>query len=811
MMLLFLTTSAIYAQVTFSGPTFVRSYAPTYGDWMDDATDPSGKLWVIPDFETNTVYEYLSMADLLASNIHMTYTLPFSFAGTGHIVWGGNLYYNKLGSNEMIKYNLATQTVLLDVPLTGAGSMNTYHYEWGGYSDIDFAVDENGLWVMYSTAANSGKLVVSSLNPATLAVTNTWNTNSEAKTSMGNAFIINGVVYCVDSYSQINQTVNYTYNTFTSTGSAAAITWTDGDSYMTSLQYNPTTHVIYEWDNDNLYTHSAAVTTINNTVSVGPYCAGSNASVAYTITGTFNAGNIFTAQLSDATGSFASPVNIGTLTSTSGGTINATIPANTTTSSLYRIRVVATNPITTGSDNGSNITINALPTVGFSVSPSSTVCAGTPVTLSGTGAVSYSWTGGVTNAVPFTPVSTLTYTVTGTSAAGCTNTQSETVIVNPLPTVTATSTASVVCTGNSVTLTGGGATSYSWTGGVTNAVPFIPVNTLTYTVTGMDANSCTNTATTTVTVNPLPTVTATSTASVVCTGNSVTLTGGGATSYMWTGGVTNAVPFTPVNTLTYTVTGTDANSCTNTATTTVTVNPLPTVTATSTAAAVCANNSVTLTGGGAVSYTWTGGVTNAISFVPVNTLTYTVTGLDANGCTNTATTTVTVNPLPTLTLTAVSTAPCVTITTDALTGTPVGGTWSGPGVTGTNFDPATAGTGAHVLTYSYTDANGCSNSSTLTINVNVCTGIEVQTFENGISVFPNPNAGEFTLAINANVGDMTIEIMDMQGRVVYSDLESNVSAGFTKQINLDNVATGLYLMRINSGNKQSVEKISIQR
>ncbi len=91
----------------------------------------------------------------------------------------------------------------------------------------------------------------------------------------------------------------------------------------------------------------------------GSFCVGSNVSVSYTKTGIFNTGNIFTAQLSDAAGSFASPITIGTLTSTVNGTINATIPSTTPTGTQYRIRVIGNNPLTIGTDNGINLTINA--------------------------------------------------------------------------------------------------------------------------------------------------------------------------------------------------------------------------------------------------------------------------------------------------------------------------------------------------------------------------------------------------------------------------------------------------------------------
>ncbi len=97
-------------------------------------------------------------------------------------------------------------------------------------------------------------------------------------------------------------------------------------------------------------------------ISGSPFCvtssAGISVSVPFTSTGSYASGNIYTAQLSDASGSFASPVAIGTLTSTSNtGSISATIPANTNYGTGYRIRVVSSNPAVTGSANGVNQTI----------------------------------------------------------------------------------------------------------------------------------------------------------------------------------------------------------------------------------------------------------------------------------------------------------------------------------------------------------------------------------------------------------------------------------------------------------------------
>lgn len=121
-------------------------------------------------------------------------------------------------------------------------------------------------------------------------------------------------------------------------------------------------------------------TIATGTVNAGPYYVsasnGSAISVPFTLTGTYTAGNIITAQLSDASGSFASPVTLGTSTTSVSGTINGTIPAGTATGTGYRVRVVSSNPALTAANNGTNITINL---VSNSIAPSTaqTIAANT--------------------------------------------------------------------------------------------------------------------------------------------------------------------------------------------------------------------------------------------------------------------------------------------------------------------------------------------------------------------------------------------------------------------------------------------------
>ena len=411
------------------------------------------------------------------------------------------------------------------------------------------------------------------------------------------------------------------------------------------------------------------------------------------------------------------------VTLTGGGTTSYSWTGGVTDGTAFTPSLTTTYTVTGTNGAGCTntdtitITVNALPTVTTNAS-STTVCNGTAVTLTGGGATSYSWTGGVTDGISFTPSATTTYTVTGTSV-GCTNTATVNVTVNSLPTVTANSSATTVCNGTAVTLTGGGTTSYSWTGGVTDGTAFTPSSTATYTVTGTDANGCINTSTVTIIVNPLPTVTANASSTTICIGTAITLTGGGATSYSWSAGVTDGSLFTPSSTVTYTVTGTDLAGCINTEIITITVNALPAVTANSSAATVCNGAAVTLTGSGAVSYSWSGGVTDGSSFTPASTSTYTVTGTDVNGCTETSTTSVNVNPIITSGITSTNASDCVACDGTATT-SPIGGTppyiylWNDPGL-------QTTSTALFLCsgTYSVTieDMAGCTITDSTTIFV----------------------------------------------------------------------------------------------
>jgi hypothetical protein len=433
------------------------------------------------------------------------------------------------------------------------------------------------------------------------------------------------------------------------------------------------------------------------------------------------------------------------------GATSQTLTVNT--SGTYTVTVTSNNGCV-GTSSPQTVTVSAQPSTSITANGATSFCAGGSVLLSAPNGGTYLWSTGATT--PSISVSTAgNYSVTVTNGAGCSATSSPTQItVNPLPAVSAGANQSV-CAGNQVTLNGSGATSYSWNNGVTNGVAFTPATTQTYTVTGTDANGCSNTAQVMVTVNALPVVSAGANQSI-CSGAQVTLNGSGATSYAWNNGVTNGVAFTPANTQTYTVTGTNANGCSNTAQVTVTVNALPAVSAGANQS-ICSGVQVTLNGSGATSYAWNNGVTNGVAFTPANTQTYTVTGTNANGCSNTAQVTVTVNALPTANAGSNALINCVNNPNGALLGAaPQAGftyQWSpATGLSSANLANPIANpinSTAYTLTVTQT-STGCSNTASVNVTVNSSapqanagqnSSITCVANTNGVNIGSNPSAG----------------------------------------------------------------------
>jgi len=372
--------------------------------------------------------------------------------------------------------------------------------------------------------------------------------------------------------------------------------------------------------------------------------------------------------------------------------------------------VVGTDNNGCSSSDQVDVIVNPLPIV--EAGPDQAVCDGVPVTLSGSGAVNYAWDNGVIDGVAFVQaVGTVTYTLIGTDANNCENSDQVNVIVHPLPVINA-GLDQEVCDGISVTLNGAGATSYVWDNGVTDGVAFYPpVGITTYTVIGTDGNGCDNDDQVDVIVNALPAVDA-GPDQEVCEGTAVTLSGAGATSYVWDNGVFDGVPFVQaVGSITYTVVGTDANNCENSDQLNVTVNPNPIVDA-GVDQTVCDGTPITLFATGTPNLNWNNGVINNVPFNQgVGTVVYTVFDSFATGCSASDQVSVTVNPNPIVSAEDVEICEGEGVTLFGQGA--VSYSWSGGVVDGIEFFPTQTDT----YTVVGTNVFGCSATADATVTV----------------------------------------------------------------------------------------------
>ncbi|MEO8066391.1 MAG: T9SS type A sorting domain-containing protein [Flavobacteriales bacterium] len=264
------------------------------------------------------------------------------------------------------------------------------------------------------------------------------------------------------------------------------------------------------------------------------------------------------------------------------------------------------------------------------------------------------------------------------------------------------------------------------------------ITTTTYAITAItDATICPATsypASVSVTVNPLPVMNC-GTYGPACTDAADIILGGSPAGGTWTGtGVSGTNPnyvFDPSvggQTLNYSFT--DGNNCTNSCMTTITVNPLPVVTCPPNSS-VCVdapayslvNSGENPTGAGGT-FSGTGVTGNMFDPATAGAGTHTIQYcyVDGNGCDDCCNYTITVNALPVVTCPPNSSvcvdAPAYSLVNSGENPTGAGGTFSGTGVTGNMFDPATAGAGTHTIQYCYVDGNGCDDCCTYTITVN---------------------------------------------------------------------------------------------
>jgi hypothetical protein len=192
--------------------------------------------------------------------------------------------------------------------------------------------------------------------------------------------------------------------------------------------------------------------------------------------------------------------------------------------------------------------------------------------------------------------------------------------------------------------------------------------------------------------------------------------------------------------------------------------------------------------------------------------TYSVT-VTVNGCTSaTGTKAIVVNALPVVTLNlAPIDTQCVSATSVSLTGgSPSGGTYSGTGVTGSTFNPSSAGAGTTTITYTYS-ASGCANTATAGIYVDMCTGIAEEKGTLDFITYPNPNDGNFIIGFNViEKTNYKLEVRNILNQVVYSEQLNDVVGVYSKEMNIAKYGNGVYIISLTNSKTESIKKIIVQ-
>ncbi|WP_276133692.1 gliding motility-associated C-terminal domain-containing protein [Polluticoccus soli] len=541
-------------------------------------------------------------------------------------------------------------------------------------------------------------------------------------------------------------------------------------------------------------------------------CVGDTISVPYTVwPGFFSAGNVFTLQLSNATGSFASPLNLATKTSTTSDFITCVVPAGITPGSGYRLRIIASNPGYVFPDNGRNISIgSSIPAKPVATNNGPLCAPGATLNLSASTAttgVTWQWSGpnGFAATTANTSTSNLLVNAAGDYIVtaillGCTSSDTTTVVVNSKPAKPGTTSNAPLCSGNTLNLTANSVTpgvSYTWTGpSFTSALQnpsranSQPAMSGMYIVTA-SLNGCSSAPdTVNVTIHQVPQPAAAANGPV-CTGDTVKLSSSGGfpgISYLWQGPASfsaNTQNATILNAAGiqsgYYVITFNNNGCTGKDSVLVAVKTSPAAATIVSNSPVCAGDILNISASSitaGVSYLWSGpnGFTSSSqsslfpNVTPAAAGNYKVT-VSLNGCSVSTNAVVVVNPLPAIPAAANNGPLCsgdILLLTSSSTTPGVSYSWSGPGAFFSPVqNPVVSGTSTAMSGYYTVSAslNGCSSMANTYVvikplsvpmagsNSPICEGDTIKLTSGGVwgATYSWAGPGGFSSGSNATV------------------------------------------------------------
>lgn len=450
---------------------------------------------------------------------------------------------------------------------------------------------------------------------------------------------------------------------------------------------------------------------------------------------------------------------------------------------LYTVYVTNEN----GCVDADDILISIAPPVVANAGEDINICNGTSTILSGSGGESYAWTPAAYLDNPFianptaTPPFNITYILTVTDANGCVDEDEVFIVVNSTDFLT-TETDVEVCEGGNTTLLASGAIDYSWSPATflddaESATPLCtPTSDITYFISAISAEGCTDIDTVNIDVIPADFATA-SDDITMCAGTSTSLNATGGVSYAWSpdmylddASIANPT-CTPISSTTYYVSVTNAEGCIDVDTVQVDVLPAPVIVA-GPDTVVCYGGQIKLWCTEGESYLWTPSTYLDVAFIPTPTsspfssISYIVYVTDASGCVGSDTVDIIVNAVPDI----FASDDVIICRGDTTTLTASGGveyTWSPdpliPCVDCSSVE-VSPGTTTNYLVMG-TDANGCSATDEVLVTVDICNSLE-NLWANTCTIYPNPTTGNVTITLPEGVSDVEVIVRTVSGEQV---------------------------------------------
>ncbi|XP_074855007.1 olfactomedin-like protein 1 [Carettochelys insculpta] len=250
---LMLNASCDNMLVSIKSLKIVKKAGNVHGSWMTDPGKDHLKVYFLSGAKKNVILEFANIQAFTERNHKRTprrVNLPFSWQGTGHVIYNGFLFYHKYGSlNEIVKYNIQKRKVTDRMLLPGAGQIPTY--ELFPATKIDLAVDEQGLWAIHAEPDTSGNLVITKINHMTMAVDHTWDTSCNSKNAEA-AFLMCGTLYVVyNSASGGTSRIACVYDVLDAinTYEIPAIPFPKRQGSHSMIHYNPKEKQLFAWAN----------------------------------------------------------------------------------------------------------------------------------------------------------------------------------------------------------------------------------------------------------------------------------------------------------------------------------------------------------------------------------------------------------------------------------------------------------------------------------------------------------------------------------------------------------------------------------